>query len=269
MSGMASREIYPNAPVALVVVELRHPAAPPCSPDQEAQLKQLVAKEFPLAQPLPSFTLRVGLGPNPGPQIAPPAVEKPPRFTNRERTAAVTFRQEAVVVETTKHEGFHRLVQLVGLAVSARQRGAPVDGIERVGLRYIDEIRVPGDEEIDWSQWIHPSLLGAAPVAAPLGLKMVQHQAVQTFEIDANRGMNFQYGPRQGQAVQTGPLVRPEVSATSPFFLMDIDSFWMASGQVPEFDPDAIVATCEEVHDPVNAFFENLITERLRADVLR
>jgi uncharacterized protein (TIGR04255 family) len=264
MQFMVSGEVYPNAPVALVAVEVRHTVSLPLSPEQEAELKSLVGKEFPLAQPVPTLTLNFGMASH------PPALAQPPRFTNRDRTAAVTFGSQAVVLETTRHESFARLSELVFLATAARKAVAPVDGMERLGLRYIDEIRVPSaDNDIQWSDWVETSLLGPIAVATNLGLRLASHQALASFQLAPDRGLNLQYGPRTGYAVQSGPLIRTPIPPSSPFFLMDIDSFWVASGGVPEFDPAHIVELCNELHDPVSALFESLITERLRDEVLR
>jgi uncharacterized protein (TIGR04255 family) len=260
----ASREVYPNPPVALVAVEARHTASPPLTPQQDAALKAFVAEKFPIAQPVPTFTLNLGAGP------APPTVQSPPRFTNRERTAAVTFGSQAIVVETTHHENFDRLSGLMLLAAAARQQVAPVDGLERLGLRYIDEVRVPATGgPIDWSQWVEAALLGPAAVAARLGLQLASHQALASFQLTPERGLNLQYGPREGHAVLSGPLVRTPMPPASPFFLLDIDSFWAATDSIPELDPNLVAVLLGELHDPVNALFESLITDRLRREVLR
>jgi uncharacterized protein (TIGR04255 family) len=261
MSG--SREVYPNAPVALVAVEARHTTAPPFRPEQEAEIKALIGAEFPIAQPVQTLTLNFGVS-------ASPAIAQPPRFTNRERTVAVTFGQQSVVIEATHHDHFGRLSELVSLVVSARQKVAPVDGLERLGIRYVDEIRVPSEdtEPIDWSEWVEPSLLGPIDLGAQLGFQPGEHQGLATFQLGTDRGLNVRYGTQVGYAVQSGALVR-SMPPPSRFFLLDIDSFWAANEGIPEFDPSRIVALCDELHAPVNALFESLITERLREEVLR
>ena len=263
MSG--SQEIYPHPPAALVAAEVRHTAAASLTAEQESEIKGLIAEEFPLPQPIQTITLSIGMGA----QSASPIQQAPPRFTNRDRTWAVTFGPQAIVVETTKHEGFAKLSRLVELVSSARHRVAPLDGLERLGLRYIDEIRVPEPDPVDWTQWVNSSLLGPTGIAGSLGLTTVEYQAVARFQLSDNEGLNFQYGPRQGHAVASGPLVRSPMPPPSAFFLFDIDSFWMATEGVPEFDPDRICALCDELHRPVTALFEQLITDRLRIEVLR
>jgi uncharacterized protein (TIGR04255 family) len=261
-----SREIYPNASVALVAVEARHTVAPQITPEQEARLKELLAPEFPLHQPVPTLSFNIGMM---GEAAPSPSAVNPPRFTNRSRTMAATFTQQSMVIETTEHEHFDRLAELIALTVSARQAVSPVDGLERLGLRYIDEIRVPSDvDEIDWSQWVTRSLLGPTDVAQKLSFPTGEHQGLVGYQFNPNRALTLRYGVRLGHAVQSAALVR-KMPPPSPFFLLDIDSFWMATEEIPEFNQDRILSICHELHNPVNDLFEALITERLRVEVLR
>ncbi len=260
----ATREVYPNAPAALVAIEARHTASAPLTAEEEGQIKSLIVEAFPLSQPLPA-TFVVALGP-PGPGQT--MQQGPPRFTNRERTAAVTFAQQGILVETTKHETFAALNELLALAVNARQKVAPVDGLERLGLRYIDEIRVPDPEPIDWSKWMNNALVGLADVGLSLGFTLADHQAVDRFQISDNQTLTVAYGPRQGHAVADAPLLRT-LPPAGPFFLLDIDSSWIATGIVPEFNAARISALSEQLHEPVNALFEALVTDHFREAVLR
>ena len=259
-----TREVYASAPAALVAIEVRHTASAALTAEEEAQIKALIAEAFPLSQPLqPTFVLSLGL-PGPGQTVQ----QASPRFTNRERTTAVTFSPQVILLETTKHETFSALNELLAVAVGARREVAPVDGLERLGIRYIDEIRVPDPEPIDWSKWVSGSLLGLADVAVGLGLTLTDHQGLDRFQISENQSLTVAYGPRRGHAVADAPLVRT-LPPAGPFFLLDVDSSWTATGTVPEFDPSRISALCEELHEPVNALFEALITEHLREEVLR
>jgi uncharacterized protein (TIGR04255 family) len=77
------------------------------------------------------------------------------------------------------------------------------------------------------------------------------------------------YGPREGFAVAPGGPLQRTTPPPGAFFLLDIDSFWLPTGDVPEFTVDMIVELCVDLHKPVSGLFERLITERLREEVLR
>ena len=235
MSMTRSREIYPHAPAALVAVEARHTAAAPLTPEQEQAVKILIADDFPLAQPIPTISFSFG----PGSGASSVAQTAPPRFTNRTRTAAVTFGPQAVVVETTQHDSFAALSTLLGVVVTARQTVAPVDGLERLGLRYIDEIRVPEAEPVDWTQWVNAALLGPAALAAPFGLALVEHQAIARFSLTEGRGLPIAPGAPHAHAV--APPLR--VASPPPSPRASPAPWWAASlmgrSSPPDSDPAA------------------------------
>jgi uncharacterized protein (TIGR04255 family) len=263
---VSDREVYPNAVAVLVAVEARHPETELLSSGEQSEMKRLLASTFPLPQPLSVQTITATLP-------ASPTVSEQllPRYATRDQTTAVTFNTQAVVVETTRHANFEHLLELVRVAIDARQKVAPVAGLMRLGLRYVDEVRVPDLSEgaAGWSEWVDTSLLGPVPLASNLGLVPEQWQGAAMFGRGEGRKLIVRYGPREGFAVAPGgPLQRP-TPPPGAFFLLDIDSFWLPTGDVPEFTVDMIVDLCVDLHKPVSGLFERLITERLREEVLR
>ncbi len=266
MRTMATREIYPNAPVVLVAVEARHPDVAPLSQGEQSELKRLLAHHFPLPQPVQSRSFTTTIG------AAPTFTELTiPRFAARDQTTSVTFGPQSIAVETTKHETFEHLAELVQIAVEARQRVAAVDGLLRLGLRYVDEIRVPdvSDGPTVWGDWVDPSLLGPSTLGSQLGLESVNWEGATVFDRGEGRQLIVRYGPREGFAVAPGGPLHRSTPAPGPFFLLDIDSFWVPSGDVPEFTATAVGELCADLHEPVSRLFESLITKRLREEVLR
>jgi uncharacterized protein (TIGR04255 family) len=262
---MAERERYPSAPVVLVAVEARHPDAAPLGPGEQSEMKRLLAPTFPLPQPAQRTRLTAVAGESP--VISQELV---PRFATRDQTASVTFGAQAVAVETTNYQGFERICDLVRVSIDARQKIAPVDGLMRLGLRYINEIRVPDicNDLTTWAEWVDQRLLGIAKVSTSLGLTPEQWQGATVLGQGEGRHVTVQYGPRHGFAVPPGgPLQRP-TPPPGAFFLLDIDSFWDATGEVPEFTAEAIMDLSAELHKPASQLFEGLITERLRREVL-
>jgi len=263
---VVERQRYSNAPVVLVAAEARHPDAPLLSPGEQGEVKRLLASNFPLPQPLQNTRLRAAVG-------APPTVEHEivPRFATRDQTTAVTFGAQAVSVETTKYETFEHLSELVRISIEARQKVAPVDGLMRLGLRYVNEIRVPDicNGVIGWREWINASLLGAAQVGTSLGLTAEQWQGATVFNRGDGRQVAVQYGSREGFAVMPGGPLQRSTPPPGPFFLLDIDSFWAATVEVPEFTVETVMNLCVDLHEPISGLFEGLITERLREEVLR
>lgn len=263
---MSGREIYPNASVVLVAFEARHPGVDTMSGPELAEAKRILSRRLPVMRQATIATFQAVAGSPPG-----LATEQVPKFTSRDRTSAVTFGRESLVVETTAYERFEDFRQTIELAVDARSAAHPVDGVERVGLRYIDEIRVPDVGPVDqtWAAWVDQSLLGPSVVGPRHGLFASEWQGIVQFDAGQSRSVVLRYGPREGYAVDPkGDLTRPGVPS-GPFFLLDIDSFWMASSEIPEFSAPEIMHRVDELHAPVGQLFESLVTDKLRDEVLR
>jgi uncharacterized protein (TIGR04255 family) len=261
---MEEREVYSNAPVVLVALEVRHPTAGSLSSAQRAAIKSMLGKRTPIMRSgrLQEVTATVGA-------VSDLRVEEFPRYFSRDSTSAVSIRSEAVVVETTRYVRWERLLGLVIDALQARQKIGDVDGVERVGLRLVNEIRVPVETGHDWAPWVDGTLLGPAALGPGLGLVPQQWQGVSAFTPGPERSLVVRYGPREGYAVDPADDLKRTTPFPGPFFLMDIDSFWTPSEGVPEFDVEALLGICDELHAPVRTLFERLITERLREEVLR
>src|SRR5665647_379627 len=85
-----------------------------------------------------------------------------PRFTMRDRTLSVAITGASLTVETTRYRQYLDFRSVVARVFDAAAELLNPDGIARVGMRYIDEIRVPGIEAerpSAWRDWIDPSLL--------------------------------------------------------------------------------------------------------------
>ncbi len=211
-------------------------------------------------------TVQATVGATTAPEVR---TEEFPKYFSRDNTIAVSIRSEAIIIETTSYIRWEHLRELTSEVLAARQEVDGVDGVERVGLRYIDEIRVPDDPGKDWASWVDSTLLGPAQAGEPLGLRVAQWHGITVFESGPDRAVALRYGPREGYAVDPGGDLKRPAPAPGAFFLMDIDSFWTPSDGVPEFDIEMLLMMCDKLHAPVRNLFERLITDRLRKEVLR
>ena len=138
-----------------------------------------------------------------------------------------------------------------------------------LGIRYIDEIRVPdrANGGVEWEEWVDDSLIGPSGHADAFRLSRADWQGLVRFEADEDCKLVLRYGARVGYAVNPeGDLKRP-TPAPGPFFLLDIDSFWEPEG-VPEFDLVTALDRLDRLHEPVRDLFEALIKNRLREEVM-
>nr|WP_232070659.1 TIGR04255 family protein [Mycobacterium lacus] len=264
---MNDAEVSPNAPVALVTMEIRHPATDSLTESASRELKQLLADRLPIERQAQD----VAWGMAPGGQPAPTA-DRFVRYVNRDNTLAASLKTQAVVIETTAYSNFDALCDLVMHVVDARAQVSSIVGLERIGLRYILELRVPAgvDGRIEWSNWIDEQLLGPQRLT-PGGLFLTEWQGAAVYrEPQPGKSLIVRYGPGVGQALDPNYHLRRVTPAqTGPFFLLDIDSFWAPGGSIPEYNRDALRTTFQDLYGPAQSVFQETITSRLKDELLR
>lgn len=268
---MRDREIYPSTPIVLMAIEVRHPQCEPLERKQVADWSARMKHLLPLPGEMNEVSFTVEASPD-GPPAQQQVVRRFPRWTSRDKRSALSVRTDSLVIETTDYGSYDRMRDLLNVALQARLDVADPTGVERIGLRYIDEIRVPaenGGDAPSWEQWVDASLLGPAHVGAELGLAPVANEGVFVFSGVSDHALVLRYGAQSDYAVPSTPDLRRPLPPPGPLFKLDIDSFWQAADEVPEFDAEFILRQADALHEPVRGVFESVITDRLREEVLR
>lgn len=267
---MSEAKKYRHAPVALTVMEIKHPQSNFLSRGDLAGMKQRLERVAPLQKAEDLAQVQMIVNPGSAPQTHSKNVTLH-RFSARDKRTSITYSNESIVVETTDYQNWTWFRGLVEEAISVRQEIAPVDGIERIGLRYIDEIRVPQEgDSVDWALWVASSLL--PPVYADLEPQQ-QQSVVQYSTGELEDTLTLRYGAVNGPpAVVVGPnMVRANPPGSGPYFLLDTDSAWtLAPGSaVPELSLAFVTETANRLHAPAEGLFEALITDRSRTEVFQ
>lgn len=261
---MGDREIYPNPPLVLAVIELRHTTTPTLSEAEQAALKTMLTDRLPLARPTAKG---VNVTVTPAGATSEPTPSYP-RFMARDNTAAVTFRHDAIAVETTRYTRRSVLKELLRLAVEARQKVAPADGMTRIGVRYVNEIRAGIESPADWPQWINPALTSVAGLAAGTDQGAQTWQGMAVFGTQQRR-LVLRHGNREGYAVNPSGDLRRPTPPPGPFYLIDLDSSWTPDGETPTLDWSNVEHRYDEAALSAHSLFEQLVTDQYRQEVLR
>jgi uncharacterized protein (TIGR04255 family) len=209
---------------------------------------------------------------NPPPSVPGVLAGSGYRLLTRERTTAVTVSPNRVLVETTVYRHWadfcDRWVRLALTSVGD-QLGA-ISGLDRAGLRFINEIRtsLPSDDITGWRRYISAGLLAPTELAGDQAIRTVQ----LALHLDEGEGAELlmRAGLLNGRIVDdSGPLRLPRPVQDGRFFMIDIDSFWNRPATYEEWSVDHAIGIAKRLHDPVDDLFERCITEELREDVLR
>lgn len=264
--GMTEAEVWPNAPLALVAVEARFPgvaSGPPRMPAQRA-IRDLLGDGWVLESGQEQ-TVEVAFGPE-GVKGQRAVAEQVTRITIRDRTRVVTVRAESLTVEATSYRGYPDFRVLLASALEAVEQVMQPDGLTRLGMRYIDEIRIPDANEPDpWDDWLDGALL--APRAE--GLHTRGWTSAVEYNTGEDRRMVLRYGPADQPVVTpTGPLKRASHPGSGPLFVLDFDSFWQPSG-IPAFVAAELLEACDDLRSPTRRLFDQLISPKLINEIFK
>lgn len=254
----SEHEVFAEAPLAWVACEIRFPLVPGLTDeDSFRSLAEAFFHDFPVPrdgvqQPDGEFDAR--------------APERHLRFMNKSHTMSVSLTRCSLTAETTDYEQWDPFKSDVLHSAEVVSGLARIVGIERVGLRYINEIRVPASigNTLEWEGWINEEVLGRShqvPAYLPESFRTAHYCR------KGNYGLNVGYAALTGQSVVLDePLKHRRPVAQGPFFVIDTDSFLevLPGEELLDFHTETLVPVLEELHDPIESVFQNAITEKLR-----
>ena len=264
-------EIYPNAPIVLMVAEIKHTAHGPLDEKQSRIISEAVKETLPIITEDVEQNLSFSAAPDgsmPQPQVSQ---TKALRWSSRDKRTVVTVRPDSISVETTKYRRYEDVRLLLEKSLTALADAIVPDGVTRIGLRYIDEIRVPSNDDSGiprWDEWVDGSLLGPHDIEIGQGLLPVRNEGASAFSGGDSTRLVLRYGAQDTYVVGSTPQLRRPLPAPGPLFKLDIDSYWQPE-DIPAFAPARILAMADKLHGPVRSIFEGLITDKLRNEVLR
>jgi uncharacterized protein (TIGR04255 family) len=257
-----NREIYANAPLELVAAEIRFPYT---SRLRQQELLDSIATDLndiaPIARPGQSLTVDFALTGGTVNQQTEPLF----KLLDKESWLAITITPTALTVETTRYSEFDDFLRTVLTALEATLRYGNISVVERVGLRYIDEVRVPVAIEgfHDWEGWISPKLLNITSVNGEY--PVVTSQGAVQYAINDEMGLLFRFASLVGEGVvRREPLKRRTAPAIGPFFVIDSDGFWQPT-TFRDLDVQHVAEVLTQLHSPIGHTFQEAITDKLRA----
>lgn len=258
-----NRENYTHAPLALVTVEVRLNYDPRANVSSVRDGFALaVRSEFPIlnVENVVNFSVDLPTGNSEQQSI------QQIRGTNASRTATVSLNPNSLQLSVIGHsyQGYDSFKPFLETCLNAMQETLPEAGIERVGIRFLDEVRVPVQLESvkDWSQWVNPGLL--ASVAAFDKGPVLQVRGSTVFSGDKDCQIHFQWGDFNGETIVSNevPLEKP-THKPGKFFVLDVDSAWQAS-EFTILTAAQISERVESLHVPIGSIFQWAISEQSR-----
>lgn len=258
------REVFPNSPLALVAAEVRFSDTPRLRQAETLDaIAVAVESTFPVhAQVEGGVNFQIVNG-QPQIQVLAGRVMK-----NVDSTAAMSVFPDRLSFETTAYTEYAAFREHVVKCADALVSAGVTPAMQRVGLRYLDEIRVADAKVSDarqWGDWIDRRLvdhLQLGPSEAPVS----RAEGVIAYDLGDRKGLNFRFAALPvGAVVVTNNLVRKPFTEDVPFFVLDFDGYRDFAGpKATLLDASVVAVSLDAVHGPAGETFQNAITDQAR-----
>lgn len=258
-----NREVFANAPLALVAAEVRFTDAARLRQQQTKDEVAIALEErFPFAEPLRRSDLTLTLGGPPQVQELLGVVLK-----NAHSTETLTVMSKSLTYETTAYGSIDGLLEAVAAACDTLVAAKVRPAVQRVGIRYIDEVRVPEPitDVRQWRKWINDRLIGHLTVG-PEDFPATTTQGVSTYDLGGGRGLNVRFAALNQGAIVVPQFLKRRPIVSGPFFVLDFDGFQDFSGKeaVP-LSSDIVRESLSAVHVHCGTAFQRSITDEARS----
>lgn len=186
------------------------------------------------------------------------------RFEDTDGIFRAVLAADFIALETTTYSDIDDFADRISTLASAVQEHFAPAEIQRVGLRFINELRfTAADPKTEMIDAIEPRLLGAA--GAP-ELADVVHGSQQVLELHGeDRRMLVRHGYQPGGTTvdPTSALAAgtPPAELNQPFYLLDIDVF--AERNV-RYSQEAVETHVRKFNDDIRSFFSWGVREDYR-----
>lgn len=221
-----------RSPIALAVVQLRFPTVLSIQSDEKliATYQDKIRRRYPSFFPGQQFDFVFG----PEGIAQPPTAARTWQFKDTEQNWTITVTSNSVALETRRYTSVSEFADRMAEVTSAAKEAFEVDVQERVGLRYVNEIRHPEIKKpSDWRRFMNPTLLG------PLSDDAISSNLESTMQELRLSISNGSLIVRHGAA--QGTTVAPELGMAAPtgeFYLLDLDAY---DEQGKQLDVDDLV----------------------------
>jgi uncharacterized protein (TIGR04255 family) len=163
--------------------------------------------------------------------------------------------QDFIAIETRGYERFEAFLDRLREVLAALVTHLRPPAVERIGLRYINEIRTA---EGDWLRVIRPEVLGLL-ASRPFSEYLAQSIHEETMDLGDGQLIQIRHGLLAGTTVQPRP---GEQSPTSKFYLLDFDaSRTYSRASVQDMTAGAICRHVDEYHAAIHRVFRWSLTD--------
>lgn len=208
-----------RSPIALAVIQLRFPEVLSVNSDEKliAAYQDKIRGRYPYFLPGQQFDFIFG----PQGIAQQPAAARTWQFKDADQNWTITVTANSVALETRRYTNISEFTNRMAEVVSAVKETFEVVVQERVGVRYVNEIRHPEVEKpSDWRRFMNPALLG--PLSDDAVSSSVESTMQELRLSVPNGSLLVRHGAAQGTIVAPEPGM---IAPTGEFYLLDLDAY--------------------------------------------
>lgn len=173
-------------------------------------------------------------------------------FSNKLGTKRVFVDSDFTYIEYKKYRKFDGLYKDIELVYSALKENYPVKNVNRIGLRYINQIKLKTGDPFDWKNYLNAELYSTTSAFLDKKANILRHMHRIDF-LDGENKIIFNFGTFNSD--YPSPIVRKE-------FILDYDC-----SVVEEMPFNDIYVKAKEFNSVITRWFEYSIQDDLRKEM--
>jgi uncharacterized protein (TIGR04255 family) len=240
------RVLFRDAPIVLALAQVRFPVLVRFSEPQFIdEFNQAVRDEYPRSE----RTVQV---PAPfSPEQAQVLGTTLWRFSTEDERWSLVLAESALTLEVRGYSSIDEFASRFSVALRVLVERLRPTRQTRLGLRYVNEFRIPGAIALaDWQPYIRQELLGFGLAAADLFGEATIRTAREDLELTLENGsLVVRHGLLTGTTVEPRERDDPR---TGPFYLLDMDR---SDSSIQDLDPDRTSDQLHAYNDILYRFF--------------
>jgi uncharacterized protein (TIGR04255 family) len=180
------------------------------------------------------------------------------RLSTIDQLRSIVLSSNAMTLEVREYISIDELIQRFQRMLAVGTKSLPITERLRLGLRFINEIRLPEAESLSqWQEYLQPGFLGFAASEAFQGEGRVS-QTLQQVQIERSDGtLIVKHGLLTGTVVPPLPGTQPDMG---PFYMIDLDYY---DAQPGELDVASAVTQVRRYNDVLYDIFRWALTPAL------
>jgi uncharacterized protein (TIGR04255 family) len=260
---MEQREVYPNAPLRLVSLEVKFPVT-----SRVLTRALWDALEEILGEELPNADVSTE---EPDSSIPGRLPEPVLRRISKDHKRAVTLYCSALTIELADYKSYADLTMLTEMTLSALARLPNFLRATRMGLRYINEIKselvgIPEDKwqhGESWAPYINQDLLNEVDKVPDSLCAYGRRETILFHSKKGDEQATFDYLIHpEGMMDPDGVLALG--GEPGPCFVLDIDAFYYTPPESAYPDSQRLLQILGRLHENVESIFQWSVTDRMR-----